>query len=402
MLSPYLQVPIVVQQAMTTLSAKWYNALVSGSGLSRSEFQLVQGYGAIGTTSESLWRILDQVPPDSFCRRHDPAKARSFLGAYSDLSENAIAGGALRFRKCMGDFFALWENDKANLDPMPISALQWVREFVDWACVSLPNALTQKCINHYKTALLDPTFLAAHLLTAFKFTQRTAAVPAFTLTSRKLTELLDRSEPRSIMFNSMDAPGSLAGAWSQAQEGGTFNLFGGSQGTDHIAPTLKLTNAGVNVRCTFQKLVSAQARPLARPSYDPDLKDCTPWFSPAALQSSYESGLEPSWNPKAMADWEWNFGPNGNLPRACVGLVVADGIKLTLTSKAGLTVDEQVDFSRHASEGIFPFFKRSGAEGWVTDWSFDRAGNAIVSSSCKPGNPQLLGVLVNGISEMLG
>jgi hypothetical protein len=62
-----------VNEAMQTLTAQWYNAMVDGLGLSPEEFQLYQGPNSMVTTSQDMWNIFDAVPPASVNNYYDPS-----------------------------------------------------------------------------------------------------------------------------------------------------------------------------------------------------------------------------------------------------------------------------------------------------------------------------------------
>jgi hypothetical protein len=49
--------------------------------------------------------------------------------------------------------------------------------------------------------------------------------------------------------------------------------------------------------------------------------------------------------------------------------------------------------------GVFPFFSVDLAGGWTNSVQFHSDGTVTVTSTCKAGNPQILGVLVTSIHD---
>jgi hypothetical protein len=107
------------------------------------------------------------------------------------------------------------------------------------------------------------------------------------------------------------------------------------------------------------------------------------------------------WKSGDAISWESTFGPSGNLQRYTSALVIVDGITMTMTSQAGLSTAEQATFKQALAGGIFPFFEAEENSGWTNNATFDDQGNITVTCSSLAGNPQVLGVLVSQIADIL-
>jgi len=64
----------LVNTAMDTLTAQWYNALVTGLGLSPDQFQLYQGPNSAMNTSQEMWNLFNAVPPKSINNYYNPSQ----------------------------------------------------------------------------------------------------------------------------------------------------------------------------------------------------------------------------------------------------------------------------------------------------------------------------------------
>jgi len=91
------------EEAITKLTAQWYNAVVNGCHLDPDTFQLIQGATPLGSTSETLWNILDVVPPLSVSNYYNPSQLNVFSTDYGAVINNLKPQNADRFQNDMGD-----------------------------------------------------------------------------------------------------------------------------------------------------------------------------------------------------------------------------------------------------------------------------------------------------------
>lgn len=389
------------QTAMNVLTAQWYNAVAVGCGLDKGEFQLVQGADPVGSLSENLWAIFDSVPPLSATTYYNPAQLNSFSQDYAGVISALIPQGALQFQTDMGDYYAAWNSYKSTISPIPASTLAWSQAFAAWAEARLPESQVSTCRGDFNSMQEDPIAVASNQLLAVQFAASHANVYAYTTTVGQLALALAKAVPKTVQLDSSTESSDVSHSWASAEASGIFDIFGiGGDGSyDDI--TTKVTTAGVSVQASFGKLVTLTAGPLSQPSSDTYLQNFTPWFSSAALSEGYAKQDNTVWKSGDAISWASTFGPSGNLQRYTSALIIVDGITLTMTSQAGLSNAEQQQFQQAAAGGIFPFFEAEEKSGWSNESTFDDKGNVTVTCSCPAGNPQILGVLVSQIADIL-
>ena len=390
------------QDAMNTLSAQWYNAITTGLGLSKKEFQLVQGADPIGTSSENLWDIFDSIPPDSATTFYDPAQVSSFHQAYAGIISALIPQGADQFAKDMGDYATSWDNYKKSLNPLPSGSLAWSKTFSNWANANLPQSIVPTVIGDYDTMLDDPITVAANQLRDVRFAAENPKKYAYTTTYEQLQLALDSAAAKNVSLNSSTTSGDISKSWAHTEHSGVWDLFGSIKGavnTDTL--TEKILTAGLTIVANFSKVVTLAAGPLKSPSSDSYLQNFTPWFNSAALSEGYHTRNNTVWKSSDSITWESSFGGNGSLQRFTSALVIVDGIDIVMTSNAGLSSQEQSSFEASMEAGIFPFYEGDTSGGWVNHHHFDDHGNMTVTSSSPSGNPQILGVLVTSMQSVM-
>lgn len=97
-----------IEDAIKTLDAQWYNAVVSGLSLDPQTFQLFQGSAPLDQTSEGLWNTADAVPPLSITQFFNPGQNNVFSSDYGAVIFRLLAQGQARFQSVMGDYYAKW------------------------------------------------------------------------------------------------------------------------------------------------------------------------------------------------------------------------------------------------------------------------------------------------------
>ncbi len=76
-----------VNTAMDTLTAQWYNAVVTGLGLSPDQFQLYQGPNSAMNTSQEMWDLFNAVPPKSINSYYNPSQINNFSSDFHNSLE---------------------------------------------------------------------------------------------------------------------------------------------------------------------------------------------------------------------------------------------------------------------------------------------------------------------------
>jgi hypothetical protein len=389
------------QTAMNTLSAQWYNAVTAGCGLSRDQFQLMQGAMPVGATSANLWAIFDSVPPLTATTFYNPGQLNKLSQDYVGIISALIAQGTLQFQRDMGDSYTSWNNYKPTIKPVPNGNLEWSQAFRNWAEANLPQSQVSVCVGDFNTMLSDPIAVAANQLLEVQFAPaaKNPGVYAYTVTIDQLNLALANGQPKSVSMNSSTDSSDVSKTWSQTEASGIFDIFGLGGDSSSESVTTQIATAGVTVKAQFQKLVTLAAGPLSSPSTDTFLQNYTPWYNSAALNEGYQKQDNTVWKAGDAISWSSSFGPNGNLQRYAAALIIVDGISMTMTSKSGLSTTDQASFKAAVAGGVFPFFEAEASGGWSNNASFDDRGNMTVTSSCPAGNPQILGVLVSPIAD---
>lgn len=387
------------QDAMNTLSQQWYNAIVSQCGFDPNTFQLVQGFGPIGTTSERIWQLFDPIPPVTVTQYFDPSALVSFSQTYSGVISALIPQGGEQFEADMGQSYAAWLAYKPTLQPLPTTPEAWRQAFTNWAEANVPTAQLTKVIGDYKTMLLDPIAVAADMLTAVQFATQNADVCAYDVTIDDVQQELANGVPKSISFDSRTESSDVSQTWAKTEVGGLFDIFAGEGNADYESVTMQMASAGITIQASFEKLVTIQATGLEQPSSDYILANYTPWYNSAALAEGYESDSNNVWKAGDAITWATTFGPNGTLLRTTSAIVIVDGISITMTSNAAFSAAQQETFKAAFAAGIWPFFEAEGSGGWSSSYAFDDAGNVTVTSTAPTGNPQVLGVIVTPITS---
>src|SRR5215218_8845087 len=120
------------QEAMKTLSAQWYNAVVAACKLSSNTFQLFQGNAPLGDTSEGLWNVLNVVPPRSIDNLYNPSQASVFSSNYGGVVSNLRPQNSGAFEGAMGDYLDAWMVYKGGNPPPAMPAGGILELFKQW------------------------------------------------------------------------------------------------------------------------------------------------------------------------------------------------------------------------------------------------------------------------------
>lgn len=383
-----------LEKAMTTLTAQWYNAVVSQGGFDRNTFQLVQGTQVIGNTSNKLWQFFDTVPPLTITNYFNPTSFNSFSKNYGSVIPHLIPQGGDALQNAMGDQYAEWlAYAKKNADYS-------LKAFQEWA-MSVAPSKAPDWVSLYRT-LFDGAIYQAqlewdNLLNATS----NPGVCAYGKTIDDLNNALIASSSKTIHMDSSTQSSDIKNTWTEGAVEGFFeDFFGGGEGS-HSEFSKQLTSTQLTIDASFDNLITFSAQPLSSLSKDQILSQYTPWYSSSALNIALKNNNNRVWKHGAP-QWEDIFGDAGNTKRVCGGIVVVDGITIKVTSSASISQEDQKHFEAAAAGGFFPFFEAEAAHGWNTSTTFSDKGNATMTTKSKAGNPQVLGVIVTPISEILG
>ena len=384
------------QQAMNTLNAQWYNAVVTGCHLDPSTFQLMQGNTPLGATSEILWNMLDVVPPASITSYFNPSQDNVFSTDYGAVIMNLKPQNSNQFQTDMGDYYSQWTAYLKTNPTMPQGGMPVL--FNNWAQMHMPPNQAQQCYTDYQQIAQGTVPAAVQMW--LNAGGSTGGTKAYNATIADLQNMLQAAPGATFSLNSSTASADISHTWANAEGGFLFDLFeiGGDSSYDNVSQTL--AEAGLSLNVQFQRLVNFPAGPLSKVSTDPILSNYQPWYSSAALNLAYQNNNNVVWQ-NTPPTWANTFGPTGNMLRTASALIVVDGITITTTSDSSISTSDQTTVKTAAEGGFWPFFEAEGSGGWTHTATFDSEGIMTVNSTCALGNPQILGVIVTPIAGVM-
>ncbi len=385
------------EEAMKTLTAQWYNAIVNGCGLNRMNFQLYQAHFPLGQLSEDLWNIFDAVPPLSITHYYNPSQLNVLSQDYGGVINHLNPQNGDKFQTAMRDYYPMWVGYLKTSPTIPKGGM--LELFKNWSDLNMPPDRAQDCYTLYAQIANDPIVVAVGQWIQMQTAASHPGIPAYNQTIEDLTHALAGGEPQTFTLNSETESSDTSNTWANGEvAGGIFDFFWGSD-AQYEKWTESISEAGVSIAVTFDKLVTFAAGPLAKPSTDPILSQYTPWYNGKALSIGYHHQDNTVWQHGAPT-WADTFGPQGDLQRTCAALVVVDGIKVTTESSMSVAEGEREKFKTAVAAGFFPFFEAEGSGGWEHTTTFNDNGSFSISSSCPQGNPQVIGVLVSDIASI--
>ncbi len=389
-----------VQKAMQTLTQQWYNAVVTGLSLDPKNFQLYQGTATTGSTSEWIWNILDAIPPASINNFYNPNQSNNFSQDYQAVIAHLKPDSDNSFQDCMGDYYTDWltylQSDKAP-DDIFEDATKMSNAFKKWALVNAPDQVN--CAASLIATFFNDIVTIAN--TMFANAQASGKGYAYNTTIAQLKNSLQQAPAKSFTMDSKTAKSTLDHTWAKASVTGGWGFFSFSASSTYDKLTTTATNAGLEIDAKFSHVTTLASGPLAKVSTDPILSKYTPWYNSAAFSRAYGTKDNTVWK-NGSPNWDSTFGPSGNMQRVTDGLVVVDGIDITITSSASFSKDDQRTITAAASGGYWPFFSASASGGNTTKVTFSDSGEMTATYTSPAGNPQLLGVLVTETSDFIG
>lgn len=384
-------------EAMNKLTAQWYNAVVNGCHLDPDTFQLIQGATPLGSTSETLWNILDVVPPLSVSNYYNPSQLNVFSTDYGGVINNLKPQNADRFQNDMGDYYAQWVAYLKTGPTVPEGGI--LALFKNWSQLNLSPGLAQQCYTDYQQVSQGVVPVAVQMwLNAGGGAG--GKRKAYNATIAQLQSAIAAAPSASFQMDSSSESSDVSHSWAKVEAGGILDFFeaGGDSSYDNL--TIKMASSGMIISAKFDHLVTFAAGPLSQPSTDPILSGYQPWYSSAALNLAYQNNNNVVWN-NAPPTWDNSFGADGNMLRTTSALVIVDGVTLTMTSSQSYSSDEQTKVRAAIEAGFWPFFEISSSGGWDHDVSFASDGSMTITSNSPTGNPTILGAIVTPISGVM-
>jgi hypothetical protein len=380
-------------QAMQTLTEQWYNAVITGLGLSDQQFQLFQGPGSVASTSQIMWNLFNAVPPASLNNYYDPNQANNFASDYNLILTSLVACTDSSFQTCMGDYYMQWMTYFQKNVPTPFNAQTVTSLFTQWSMVYAPSC--SNCASNLTKAMINP------VNTAISSFQAANGSYAWNQTIDALNKALASGPAKSFTMNSLTQSNNTTHTWASGSTSIFFDLFsfGGGGGYDEVSN--KATSAGLNISASYKHVTTLAAGPYAAADpNNPILSQYVPWYVGAVLGLAYTTQDNTVWNNQAPITWQKAFGQNGFLQRMATAIVVADGIDITITSTASYTTLQQTQITAAAQGGFWPFFSASGQGGHTNTVTFNDSGQFTCKTSSPLGNPQILGILQSSMADI--
>ncbi|MGF1735457.1 hypothetical protein [Photobacterium satsumensis] len=382
-----------VNSAMDTLTAQWYNAMVTGLGLDPNQFQLYQGPNSLMSTSQDMWNVFNAVPPKSVNNYYNPNQSNNFSSAYNLILEALVPASNSSFQNCMGDYYGKWSAYFENNDPKEWTAQGVSDLFNSWAMRNAPGKAG--CVTGLTNTYINPINIAVN-----KFASAGGKY-AWNKTADQLKSALAGGAQKSFTLDSQTTSSDVKHTWAGGNTSVFFDIFSFGGGGKYDKLTTKTTSAGVKIDANFQKVTTFTAGPLAvNDPNDPILAEFKAWYESAALAKAYTTKDNTVWNNQSSTTWDKAFGPEGFLQRLTSSLIVADGVTITMTSNASYDTSERTEIEAAAKAGIWPFFSVSGKGGTTTEVKFNDQGNFTITTKIALGNPQVLGVLQSPMSAI--
>ncbi|KPF46340.1 hypothetical protein IP76_05485 [Rhizobium sp. AAP43] len=393
------------EQAMSKLTAQWYNAVVNGLNLDSSKFQLMQANTAFGTTSDSVWAFFDAMPPQSVSNFYEPSRVNSFAQTYGAVINNLVPQVSNDLQKLLADKYVAWETYASDPKNLPNPLPKDKNGYPDFVQVRVTQYLTWGLMNGLDTNTLNAgrTLLQQTDIISTAITQWVAANGQFAYTASigDVQNQVNQGRARSASLDSTTTSSDVSQSWAKVAAEGVWDIFGGEAESSWSQFTSSLTNEKVQINATFQKVATVLGGPYATSaSTNPDLVNYSPWYNGAALKTAQENNNNIVWKHGAPT-WDQTFGGDGNMQRVVQGLIVVDGVTITMTSSYSVAQEDRENVQHEFAAGFFPFFGVEGEGGWSNDVTFNDDGTFTAVSTSPVGNPQILGVLVESINDAL-
>lgn len=387
-------------QAMQTLTAQWYNAVVSGCGLDPTTFQLAQGFQQLGSTSEALWNMFDAIPPVSLSHYWNPAELSNFSSVYGGVINNLVPQNSNNFQRIMADYYGQWVA-YLHTSPAPAMPTGGILElFNNWQQLNMPPGQGQQAYTAYQEVSQGVVPVAVQMW--LNAGGGTGGVKAYNATIEDLNAQITPATPgKTVSMDSATESSETTHTWASGEVGGWYDFFEGGGSTDWDKVTTETAQAGVQIEAKFAHLTTFSTGPLAKTSTDPVLQGDKPWYDSEALKLAYGHNDNFVWS-QTPPSWQDTFGPNGNLRYLTSALVVVSGVQVTITSAVSLSQAEQESVKASAEVGFFPFFEAEASGGWSHQFSFDDSGGMTVTSTVPEGVSVVLGAIVTPIADILG
>ncbi|WP_457423934.1 hypothetical protein [Roseateles sp. P5_E7] len=383
-----------LSEAMQTLTAQYYNAVVTQLSLNDQQFQLAQGNIAVGATSQEIWALMDAIPPMSIVNNWTPGGVNTFSSEYGALLSRIQDTATGAFQAALGDYYTAWQTYLAKNPPTAGQSI--IAVYTAWAySCGMPPDQANKTVGLFQAALNGPVTQAN---IAWYAAGGQTAIKAYNQTIETIDNTISGAPSGGVNLNSQTESSDVSHTWAQGGVEGFFEDFFGGTDASYDAVSSLVIASELDIQINFAHVTTVPNTPLANGTITAGPTTYQPWYVPAALMLAYSNNNNDTWQ-NGTPDWTTFFGPTATLPRVASALLIVDGISIIVTSGKSVDASSHTEVKAAFEAGFFPFFGVEGSGGWDTNTTFSDEGIMTVTSNCPQGNPQVLGIIQSPISS---
>ena len=381
-----------IDEAIQILNKQWYVAVTTGLGLDPSQFQLMQGNCALGTTSQSIWNITDAIPPVSVNNYFNPNSFNHFSQTYEAVINNLNSQQNYKLQELLGDSYDDWAAYRKNYILQNPDKTQ-IDAFSVWGKANLDNSDLNKGITYLKQK--DVVSTAVDMLYAANNQY------AYNITIDDVKYAISKAVTKTITMDSRNSSSDISKSWAKGSASSRYGFFSASASASWSKYTSIFIEKGFSMNATFKHVATISSSPYATKTSASAFSKFNPWFYSPALKAAKSDPSNLTWQ-QGNPSWDSTFGPNGNLLRLNSGLIVVDGVQTTITLDVDYSSIDQQELSASLKGGYWPFFSAEGSGGWSHQVSKSDNGKLVITSNQPEGNYTILGALVSPIDTVFG
>lgn len=385
---------------MDDITWQWYHTLIETLGLDRNRFQLYQGSLSLGNDSEWLWNILDTIPPKSINHYYDPSQRNLFSQNYGAILNQLKPIKTNAFQICMGDYYMLWNNYLKNAKiptdffTNPATTKTF---FKNWTLASAPS---KTCCEATYLASIYGDFISKAII-RYNNANTLDTNLAYNIEMQSVRTNLALS--KSVQFDTKNIS-KRKRSDELIDPVNLLNVF--SENAKRKLPQLhsihqKINKSIITITGTFKHTLVVEGHPLEQKNIHSTLGKRLPWFSPLAFRRAYDTKNNNVWK-NGTPNWESVFGESGSLQRDTNGLILVDGIDITINSTESFTEVERRLIHTNKAKGVWPFYGDESSSRIKNKVVFKgKTGGTQIHTSSESGNPIVIGVYVDDLDSSM-
>lgn len=278
--------------APVSIERRWRAALADRLGLERTSVQATVGTTDLGTGTNRTWRFFDSLATGDPVARVG-AGGRTFTAAYAAVIHNLVPQADHGLRNLLGARCASWHAYRADVGHLPLRPPRLASGAVD------VHGVLAEMFQTWAIGQLDGGEVRAAVAE------------------------LRRADITQIAAIELDAAGDTH-AWTTSDTGAP---------AEARPMTVRAAAGTLAVHAHFDSVWRIDGRPLSSAAACGSSEGAVPWFAAAALSLARGDDTSAVWRRRAPT-WADTFGPQGSLGRIVTGLIVADGVDLTVARRA--------------------------------------------------------------------